>query len=341
VLDDSKTRVLYFGSARRTQSAIATLGILLLLLSGCLGLTACGSSSQLYEQVQRLSAFGTGEVRTISWSGHSQYLAAGFINPLVHIWTFPGGQETGSLSHLGGGISQMAWSPNTPRLAVIIDQPQDQLRIWDPLNGHALATLSSAVGASAVAWSPNGSLLAVTVKGGVQLYDTVHWQCIHTLPYAKETAALAWAPDGHLLAVSGETDITTGYIDLWDVANTRRVQTIPWQDWATRLSWSPDGKYIAAPAAAHTVQIWDMSSRRITETLAHDARIRDLDWDPTGARLAVGAADEIRIWEPTTGAPLAIIPYTGDVATAVRWSPDGAYLAGAGLSGDVTVFKAK
>jgi WD40 repeat protein len=317
---------------------IVRAGSRLVVLTWLLG--ACGAAPQLYDSVWQYAPWLSSDVRTVSWSGDGKYLAAGFINPEVHIWKMPSGEEVGNLSDFGGGIAQVAWSPRTAQLAVISNQPQNGLRIWDPLTGQAVTTLAGATYPYMPAWSPNGTTLAVAEQSGVQLYDTAQWKLTRTLPYTEETPALAWSPDGHMLAVSRDEKIGVGYIDLWDMASAQQVQTISWSDWAGNLSWSPDGHFLAAPGAGQAVQIWDLTNRQITVTLQHDDRVRDMEWAPNGQRLATVTADKIWFWKPTTGALLKTIPYSHN-ATAGRWSPDSAYFAVAGLLGNVTVYKTK
>ncbi len=116
---------------------------------------------------------------------------------------------------------------------------------------------------------------------------------------------------------------------------------------ATVLRWAADGMHLASAGADQTVRLWRIQ-KHIGTPLAvlegHTARVLALSWSPDGALLASAAADAtLRIWDVSQFTRQAGGSSLGraykvqaawwghdGAASALDWSPDGAYLASGG-----------
>jgi WD40 repeat protein len=75
--------------------------------------------------------------------------------------------------------------------------------------------------------------------------------------------------------------------------------------------------------------------------LEHGAGIEAIAWSPDGRLLASSGADHVvRLWDPTTGKPMAALKGHARGVEALVWSPDGALLASGSDDGTVRLWVA-
>jgi hypothetical protein len=110
--------------------------------------------------------------------------------------------------------------------------------------------------------------------------------------------ALAFTPDGQTLAASGYHEIT-----LWSPLTGKllgRIKNLPERTWSIAIS--PDGKFLAAASG-----------------------------DP-------GASGELRVYALADPSEPRILERIGDMMLVVRFSPDGAMLAGGGADNTIGIY---
>lgn len=101
-----------------------------------------------------------------------------------------------------------------------------------------------------------------------------------------------------------------------------------------RIRISPDESQIAAASEDGAI-IWQRESGDYLYVHA-GARVRDIAYRPGGAVFVTAGDDRAaRIWDSTSGEPVAAFEYDADV-TSVAWSPDGALLATGTAEDDTT-----
>lgn len=182
---------------------------------------------------------------------------------------------------------------------------------------------------------------------------------------------VSWSPQGRWIA-SGSSDRVVYIWDAWTGEQVRAYRGHQSWIWGG-LAWSPDGTKIASASLDGTVQVWDaFSGATVLTYRGHTGMIASLTWSPDGTRIASGGGYPecaIHVWDAQTGVlqltyrdhqrdehkqrPLfGLILQEYDEGTekwlreassvhGLAWSPDGMYLASAGLRTVCRVWNAR
>src|SRR5262249_13353276 len=94
------------------------------------------------------------------------------------------------------------------------------------------------------------------------------------------------------------------------------------------VAFNPRGPALATAGWKGLIQLWDPGTGRELLRLRHEGAL-SVAFHPQGGYLASGGPGSVRLWEATTGKPLAEVAHA---AARLAFSPDGARLAG--CSGD-------
>ncbi len=161
----------------------------------------------------------------------------------------------------------------------------------------------------------------------------------YDIPHGAFT--VAWSPDSACIATAGinrAVEIRSAATGKVLLTYTRHTQAI------FSIAWSPDGKYIASGGSDTSVQVWEAQTGQLVTLYGrHRSSIIDLAWSPDSTRILSSSQDgHVQVWaiDKPDGTPLR--SYTGYASdrASVSWSPNGQFIAIAGLKQQLSIYQA-
>ncbi len=239
---------------------------------------------------------------------------------------------------------RIAYSPDGRLLAAC---DSNQLKIYDPVSGNLITTLSGHEGdVISVTFSFDGKYLATGgVDTTVRIWDASNGELLHVLKgHSAEVGGLAFSPEGRLLFTSSED----GTLAIWDVVTGERLRTLP-NFTIYKVSFSPDGTAVAV-ATFSGLQVWRYTPDSVEPISLEEseARLTIPDgsagiFSPDGkwlAALSLSTANgnAIKLWDASTGQELlTLVGHTGWIA-GFAFSPDGERLVSTSLDGTARIW---
>ena len=239
----------------------------------------------------------------------------------ARIWNVATGEE--SLTVQTGGVSSLAWSPDSRSLASV--GRDNMIKIWDAGDGHQLRTLRGhTAGVLSLAWNPDGRQLASGSQDGeVKIWDSARDQEVVQVPAEGGMFPyVTWRPNSQQAAYLAKNHD----VSIVDFATSQTTATLPrpaagWPGHS--LAWDPDGKRLAIPHG-DSVKVMDAATWQESLVLrGHSGSVDRLAWSRDGTRIAsssirtgqgeqsIESDKSIKIWDTTSGKELRSLPGTG------------------------------
>ena len=118
------------------------------------------------------------------------------------------------------------------------------------------------------------------------------------------------------------------------------------QDFVSAYTMTRDGSILASVAAKYendapvpAVFLWDTTLGVELQTLALSQQAQCLAFSPSGNLLAVGAGNRLEIWDVAAGILLTTLDGHADTITSLAFSPDGKYIASAGMDNQLYLWQ--
>ena len=191
-----------------------------------------------------------------------------------------------------------------------------------------------------VRMSPDGRWIAVTSVRNptIRIVEVASLRTSQVLlGHRGPVCSLAWTSDQRLISASKDRSLRIWHRD----GSTERVIQLPQP--AVDFALSPDQKSVLVNYPAPTTEIWSLDGRR----LATFSKARPQVWSPDGT-LVAGSEEHstperrglVRIWQADgKRGPLLDTMITNSSPEAIGWSPDGKWLACAGVDGKIRLWK--
>jgi WD40 repeat protein len=228
-------------------------------------------------------------------------------------------------------------------------QTGNSIRIWDVATGTQRGEIIGHTRrVTSLALAPDGwSFASGSEDRTIKLWDLATRALIRTFSgHTDYVGGVAIAPDGAQLA-SSSSDAS---VRIWDIASGQLVQPLQgFTDDVATVQYSPDGaKLMAAGGRVFngvgdpTVRLWRTDTGELSNTLTRfPARIEGLAMSADGTTLAAGGylgatSGYVERLNLADGSRLARISEPSGVG-ALAYSPDGVWLAVAGLDRQVRI----
>ena len=206
--------------------------------------------------------------------------------------------------------------------------------IFAKASKHHLATLfrytrDSSPEVYGARFSPDGTILAVNLSAGIQIWNMT--KRTRTASLSGGSSSLAFSPDGATLA-SGSTRTNEANIKLWNAADQTLIATLPGHTGGPTgvhsVAFSPSGDTLASGSGDRTIKLWDVPGRNLIATLrGHTSHVFSVAFSPDGT-LASGSRDgTVKLWDTATRTNTATLEGNTGRVLDVAFSPDGTTLA--------------
>jgi WD40 repeat protein len=194
-----------------------------------------------------------------------------------------------------------------------------------------------------VAISPDGRTLASGGRANqLKLWDIASQEELKSIPTRFELVRkIGFSPDGRFLIADGDSLVANGDswnraygFGLWEVSVQRELRLLAERSDLTGTAFSPDGRLLAlAEKTAISLCALPEVSECRSLSWAASAGQADIGFSPDNRLLAVGAGDQVKLHDATTGQELNALPGHNDQVSCVAFSPDGSLL----ITGEVNI----
>lgn len=162
---------------------------------------------------------------------------------------------------------------------------------------------------------------------------------------------LAFSPDGDRVAIVGDDPASPALVSVDDILDRTELPGHPAA--VKHVSYHPSGGMVATAACDGVVRFYSLSSTPpavahaldgVVPTVgdAADDKFTGIDWHPAGARFAVPTKTfEIAVYSRDSWLEETRIAHPAghdNAITAIRWSPNGRYIASTGLDNKLVIW---
>lgn len=270
-------------------------------------------------------------IQSMRFSPHGRQLAGGDGAGTVYLWDTQSGERMSeTLSAQGGSIGLPAMTFSLEGKQLFLGRSYGaQIEVLQADDGKVKSVHPAPYGTRGFCLSPDGKRLAA---GGyfheLRIWDAETLQPILTAGDIHRCVAIS--PDGRWLALGGEAKEVT----LWDIASGKVLRTLSHsKGQVSWLAFSPDGRRLAG-AGFDEGHIWDVNeSQPVFRWPKPSSTFSRVAFSRDGARLAIVSEQEARakVYDAQTFESVCVGQSSQGRLSAIAFSPDGQYLAGACL----------
>jgi WD40 repeat protein/tetratricopeptide (TPR) repeat protein len=273
----------------------------------------------------------------VLFSPNGELLAAAGGNA-VRIWSTALFQRVATLPEQKGQVSDLAFAPESDRLAVATHW--DHLRRWDisTVQERAAQSLGALdAGGVRVAYAPDGALVVGDNKGLLRLIPAGDTQPTQEVAaHDGEIMAMAITPQGDQLLTAARDNL----IKLWGFPALEPQHTIQVDATPNTLAVSPDGARFAGGGADGVFIIRSLpDGETLDQRQPSDEQILAVAYAPDTDLLATAGVDDlIRLWQASDLTLLAELAGHRCDVYSIAFSPDGKLLASSSCDGTVRLW---
>lgn len=265
----------------------------------------------------------TNSSTSVVFSPDGSLVASSWGNQQVRLWDVSTGEPVLDINTEKDDVGEIAFSPDGTRLAITIFEEEHGLYGIDLYDASAGVLYDTLLGDSepitAVAWS--GSALAWT-SGDKQVGQIKVWDMHSTGGFIRQQITghratdLAFILSG--LASGGAPD---NEVKIWNTSTGELLDTL--SDFGS-VEAVPKSYWAISGSAGNGIKIWDAQTYELVQEISEDLYLDNITAGPDGTTFLSTYEGTVRIWDLSTGSPLADIKIEDQAAiNALSVSPDG------------------
>jgi WD40 repeat protein/beta-lactamase regulating signal transducer with metallopeptidase domain len=294
-----------------------------------------GTGKRLYTLADHAADFRprfTTDCVSVAFDSRGATVYVGHPDGTWQTWDVATGKRLKKVATGDNDIQSIALSPDDRFLAT--GSQEKLLRIWDANSGKLLHTLAGHEHyVQAVAFEPHGRFLASCgLDGQVKYWDFNTGNLLKSFGVSQHIGvhSLAFSPDGNSLASAGNA------VRVWDAKTGQaRFSFSGHLASAVSVAFAPDGRTLVSGGDDGSVVIWDAVKQKAKSRLSSGTSgLAGIAMSPDGK--TIGAIEwgnrTIHLWDAATSEVRGTYQAEGDLGKALRFSPDGNWLAATSLS---------
>ena len=265
----------------------------------------------------------TNSSTSVVFSPDGSLVASSWGNQQVRLWDASTGEPVLDINTEKDDIGELTFSPDGTKVAVTIFEEEYKLYgidLYDASSGVLYDTLlGDSEPINAVAWS--GSTLAWT-SGNKEVGQIKVWYMYSTGGFIRQKISghratdLAFILSG--LASGGAPD---NEVKIWNTSTGELLDTL--SDFGT-VEAVPKSYWVISGSASNGIKIWDARTNEIVLEINETLFVDNIAASPEKTTFLSTHEGTVRIWDLSTGTPLADIKVEEDsTIKALSVSPDG------------------
>jgi len=261
-------------------------------------------------------------------------LSTTYDDGVMHLWDVSTGRELKTFQGHASITKSSSISQNGKYIASCPDN--SSISLWDAATGKLLRNfIGHTNSVSSVSFSADSKILiSSSWDNTIKLWDLITGNCIKTfLGHAGFVNSSSISPDDSLV-VSGSEDNT---LKLWQVKSGKEIKTFKGDNEIFKCAeFSPNGKVIISGSASNRnanrgyLKIWDICAGKESKILlgknnsAHS--VDAVAFTPNGNSVASACANNVSLWDITTGNELKTFTLNTEFVTSIEISPDSKFI---------------
>jgi len=242
------------------------------------------------------------------WSAQGRSLKRSFLSDLETLWCFSSGAD-------------------------LLASGNDDLLIWNTVEGQLLSRIPQPGWVSALAFSPDGGTVACGHDDGfVRLWDVRTQRQVGEIPaHADAVSAIQFSAQGDRIATAGEDRV----VQVWNAETHKLLATLKSHtDRIPALTWSPDGSLLVSAGWDTSARVWRPGVSAEPEMLlnSHADQVLCATFSIDGKLLATADSEnDVYLWSSAASGKVrhALRGHAGEVRS-LAFNRDGTILASAG-----------
>ncbi len=255
------------------------------------------NSSEVATAIQ----IGSDPITAIAWSPGGERMAIGGMDGSVWLAEIADGTTVGAVRLVSGALDlvvALGWVEG--RIGYVemgLQAGTLDAETGEELSSFALEIVARHEGVVFLArFSPDGSHVAVLGDTGTPVVWDVMSGTQVGVPFPSSFGPIAWSPDGRAF-VSGATELRVHALDALPESAFPPVPAH--QAEVSASAWSPDARSVATLDADGSIRWWTTQiGRHPLDYVVADS----LRWSSDSKLVVGGLSDEVRSWDPTSGA---------------------------------------
>ncbi|KAG0366779.1 hypothetical protein BGX24_003539 [Mortierella sp. AD032] len=266
-------------------------------------------------------------VKSVTFSPCGKQFASASDDMTVRLWSSVTAECVFTLKDFIGVVTSLAYCADGKRL--VSDSNEDgKIRVWDSNTGELVGCWEIPHKThSPLAFSADGQLVAVPLRGKIQITNALTGEPGPVLNYRSQVKCIAISSNGQWIVTSGSHDKT---LLLWDTSSGRPISSFSGHAHLIyTCSFSPSDSHIVSMDEKNCVRLWEMDTRRAILDLDRATHsVYTIAYSPDGQSILSGSFGQgIQHWDSQTGVSAPLSLKMADKFSSFSLSPDGNQIA--------------